>query len=88
MSQRLQDFSIELDCPPGSIRPNDLIDGVLRDSGIEPTDFETGAPFFGHQVWILKEEANKDAIFTASKPTFKERITALYHSGRIRYGTW
>lgn len=87
-SERLNKFSIELDCPPGYPRPGDLIDGVLRDTGLEPTDFETGNPFFGHQIWILKKSANKDGIFIKKKPIFKERITRLYKEGLIRYGTW
>jgi hypothetical protein len=85
---RYQNYSIELDCPPGGIRPNDLIAGVLKDTGMEASDFDTGAPFFGHQTWVLKASANKDEMFSASKPTFKSRITDLYNSGIIRYGTW
>lgn len=27
--------TIELDCPPGGIRPGDLIDGVIKDTGLE-----------------------------------------------------
>jgi hypothetical protein len=81
-------FSIEIDCPPGYPRPEDLIDGVLKDTGLEAVDFETGCPFFGHQTWILKESAKKDDIFTKSKFLFKERIMKLFYSGVIRYGTW
>jgi hypothetical protein len=82
-------FSIELDCPPGKPRPNDLIEDVLKDSGLVVADFEAGVPFFGHQTWILKEgDADKDAKFTAARPVFADRIAALYHAGLIRYGSW
>lgn len=86
--ERYQNFSIELDCPPGNPRPGDLIEGVLDGTGLEVKDFSTGNPLFGHQTWILKASADKDELFTKGKPKFKERITKLYNSGRIRYGTW
>jgi hypothetical protein len=89
MTSRYQDFSIELDCPPGNLRPGDLIGSVLEGSGLSEKDFETGPPFFGHQTWVLKETAGKDELFKAHKyETFKPRIVALYNSGAIRYGTW
>jgi hypothetical protein len=87
-STRYGQFSIELDCHPGDPRPKDLIDGVLKGTGLEEDDFETSAPFFGHQTWILKESAKKEKIFTKSKPLFEKRITKLFYSGAIRYGTW
>jgi len=88
MNERYNNYSIELDCEPGFPRPSDLIDGVLAGTGICAEDFITGDPFFGHQTWVLKKEAGKDDLFTNSKPTFKERVEALYHSGQIRYGSY
>jgi hypothetical protein len=85
---RFENFSIELDCRPGSPRPNDLIDGVLLTTGLKVSDFTTAPPFFGHQTWILKESVNKDAVFTHYRPLFQQRVTQLYNSGAIRYGTW
>jgi len=85
---RYQNFSIELDCPPGYPRPKELIDGVIEGTGFNLNDFETANPFFGNQVWILKAELNRDAEFRKAKPIFKERIEALYDRGVIRYGSW
>lgn len=86
---RYSQFSIELDCAPGNPRPGDLIDGVLADTGLTASDFETCPPFFGNQVWVLREDAGKDAIYTAQRnETLKPRIEALYHQGFIRYGSW
>lgn len=89
MNERYQAFSIELDCAPGRPRPSDLIEGVLDGTGLSPTDFDTANPFFGHQTWVLRSGSpERDLAFTASKPIFKERIEALFHSHLIRYGTW
>jgi hypothetical protein len=88
IKERYQLCSIELDCPPGSIRPGDLIESVLDGSGLTAADFETGTPFFGHQTWVCKDEEAKMALFAAHKLTFKARITELYNDGFIRYGTW
>lgn len=85
---RYQKFSIELDCPPGGIRPADLIGSVLRGTGLEIEDFETAPPFFGHQTWILKEAVGKDKLYTDTRATLKARVTALYETGQIRFGSW
>lgn len=88
MNDRYKNFSIELDCAPGTPRPGDLIGGVLEGTGLEVVDFETSAPFFGHQTWVLRESAMKDELFMSLKPTLKERVTKLHDDGLIRYGSW
>ncbi|HEY2617483.1 MAG TPA: hypothetical protein VGI78_09120 [Acetobacteraceae bacterium] len=85
---RHRHFSIELDCAPGNPRPGDLIAGVLEGTGLVVADFDTGNPFFGHQVWVLKVSEQNDPVFTAAKPVLKQRIEALHARGLIRYGSW
>lgn len=80
-------YSIELDCPPGNPRPEQLINAVLDNTPFELSDFETAPPFFGHQRWTLINHV-KDAQFVAYQDIFKQRITELYESGTIRYGSW
>jgi hypothetical protein len=67
--------TIDLDCPPGGIRPGNLIKGVLEGLDIEPITYDV-TPFFGNAEYAFRV------------PTIKERITALYNSGVIRYGSW
>lgn len=88
MTERIQNFSIELDSPPFQARPMDLFPGVIAGTGLEMSDFETGTPVFGNQMFVLKEEAKKDEVFTSNKQLFAKRINALYESGAIRYGSW
>lgn len=90
MTERYRDFSIELDCPPGSTRPGDLIGSVLKGTRLKESDFNTSPPLFGEQVWVLKPgNPRKDATFKRHKlATLKPRIEALFHAGFIRWGSW
>jgi hypothetical protein len=81
-------YSIELDCPPGNPRPNDLIDGVLEGTGLDLSDFSTSHPFFGHQAWILKAGPEREEKFELARKTFKQRVSDLYDANVIRYGSW
>ena len=76
--------TIELDCPPGFPRPGDLIGGVIKGTGLPKRD--TVGRFFGNWTWdysdIPKEKWKKAQVIT------KDRVTALYNQGLIRYGSW
>jgi hypothetical protein len=77
--------TIDLDCPPGGIRPRDLIDGVIEGTGLEVKEHPT--PFFGqcrYEFSDITDEEWRERI----QPIIKPRIVALYNSGTIRYGSW
>lgn len=76
--------TIELDCAPGAVRPGDLIEGVIKDTGLP--ERKPVAMFFGQWTWDYTDI--DPAVWAAAKPVLKERITALYHGGAIRYGSW
>lgn len=76
--------TIELDCPPGSPRPGDLIEGVIKDTGLELR--EAVSRFFGNWQWDYSDVS--DDIWARAQPVLCERITNLYNSGVIRYGSW
>ena len=77
--------SIELDCPPGSPRPGDLIEGVIEGLGL-PWPKETTSMFFGNWKWEWPEVDWKR--WKEIQPTLKGRIKKLYEQGLIRYGSW
>ena len=79
--------SIELDCAPGSPRPDDLFPGVIADTGLEVNDFEITSKVFGNWEFTLKNKS-KEKEFDAGKLDFEKRVTALYNSRKIRYGSW
>lgn len=79
-------FSIELDCPPGGIRPWDLILGVLEGTEIKLPTMPDGGCSFGHATWYIPEDQTEK--YKEVRDTIKERVKALYNSGKIRYGSW
>jgi hypothetical protein len=85
---RKNKYSIDIDCPPMSPRPDSYLLGVLKDTGIEVDDFEEPSRVFGNWCWILKASANKDELYTKNKPIYKERLSKLYNAGLIRYASW
>jgi hypothetical protein len=76
--------TIELDCPPGGTRPGHLIDAVIEGLGLGPR--EPIYKVFGNWTWDYSDV--DEAHWKAVQPTLRERITALYEAGTIRYGSW
>jgi hypothetical protein len=85
MSEPQKFQSIELDCPPGMVRPNDLFDAVVKDLGIEPISRDVPC-MFGHSEWFFR--IDRPTWEAKYQPTIKERVERLYNSGVIRYGSW
>jgi len=76
--------TIELDCAPGSLRPGDLIGCVIKDT--ELPERESVGRFFGNWTWDYSDVPQ--LTWKRAQKITKPRIEALYHSGRIRYGSW
>lgn len=76
--------TIELDCPPGGIRPGDLIDGVIEGTGLPKK--KPDAMFMGEWTWVY--EMSQEEWESKIQPVIKPRIEALYYAGRIRWGSW
>lgn len=88
MEDRLNKYSIEIDCPPGLPRPDQLFPLVLKETGLVEDDFELRSRLFGHFIWILREDASKEQVFTAKRQVFKKRLEHLYERGIVRYCSW
>ena len=78
-------WTIDLDCAPGSTRPGDLLPGVLKGLEIKKDPEQTSSRLFGNWEWRFK---TTEAKYNKVKPIIQERITQLYNSGIIRYGSW
>ena len=75
---------IVLDCPPGRIRPDDLLSQALKDTGIEPVEASTKV--FGE--WAFDFSHVPVDKWKACRETLKRNITGLYNNGHIRRGEW
>lgn len=75
--------TIDLDCAPGTPRPDTYISGVLEDTGLQARE---PSKFFGNWTWAfdLPREEWEERI----QPIIRPRIEALYTEGLIRYGSW
>lgn len=76
--------TIEIDCPPGGIRPGDLIEGVIQGTGLQLK--ESSGRFFGNWTWDYSDVDSE--VWIKVKNILKERLTELYNNGTIRYASW
>ena len=87
--ERLEKFSIEIDCAPGYPRPGDLFPAVLAETGLTVEDFKNTTKWFGHWTWVLKEgNPERDTLFTRNRAVFRSRLTKMYEAGYARYVSW
>lgn len=77
---------IELDCPPGSLRPWDLLPQVIENTGLVFDDPKAVGAFFGFSAFYFPDTTCEEWIRV--QPILEERITSLYNHGAIRYGSW
>ena len=75
---------IVLDCPPGRLRPDDLLEMALRDTGL--TTVEASTKLFGE--WTFDFAHVPAEQWSACRPTLEANITRLFREGYIRYGSW
>lgn len=80
----MKEQSIELDCPPGYPRPDDLIEAVT--DGLDLTIEEPTMKLFGCWKWMFPTVSQDRWL--SIQPTLKDRITRLHNAGTIRYGSW
>ena len=78
--------TIELDAAPGATRPGTLFHGVIEGTELTTEDFRISGTVFGNWTFVVSKD--KDELFENSKEVLKERVSDLYNSGRIRYGSW
>jgi len=78
------DQIIEIDCPPGAIRPDAVLETILEGTGIEPVPAES--TWFGN--WTFNFNHVPKEIYEKARPIIKERLTKFYNKGVIRYASW
>lgn len=82
---------IELDCPPGSPRPGDLIGEVVKGTILEAmSEAQPDAAvskLFGNWIWAFAHVTTPEQWEQVQK-VIEPRIRKLYAAGVIRYGSW
>ena len=75
---------IQLDCPPGYLRPGHLIEKALKDTELELRN--DVSRFFGCWTWDYSDIPLEQ--WERIRPILKRNITDLYRRKLIRYGHW
>lgn len=81
-----RELSIELDCAPGGLRPNDLLPCVIEGLGITLDPENTVMRLFGNWKWMIPQEQRIE--YLKVRDEVARRIKTMYESGMIRYGSW
>ena len=93
----METLKIEIGCPPGGIRPNSLLMGLLsnlKNSENEKivawaTDYINNPPSFSTRFGDMDCSLKIDSdIKNEVQIYFQTKLTELYHSGAIRWGSW
>ena len=81
---------IIIDCKPGSIRPNNVLEMVLhddlKDDVLTIDDFLLESKTFGEFKYKISKE--KEQIFEDNLPKIVDALKGLYNCGIIRYTEW
>lgn len=80
------DITLLLDCPPGAIRPNDVLNDVVKEFGLDENDFDICSKSFG--AWTFKIHDDKKCVYEENKNKIAENIKNSYNVGLIRYAEW
>jgi hypothetical protein len=83
MSEQL---SIEIDCAPGTMRPDGHFSNMCGQLGISEMWFHSPSKFFGNWEWVVKESHRSD--YKSKQDQIETYLTALYKNGYIRYASW
>ena len=76
--------TIEIDCPPGYPRPGDLIEEVIKGTGLPLR--QDVSRLFGMWTWDYNDMDPE--VWKKAQPILKERLVKLYDCGVVRYCSW
>lgn len=84
----LSEIEVEIDCAPGSARPDAILATVLSSLGTElvSEDFVKTRCFFGEWTFVLKK--GKEAEYEKLKAEIGKSLSDLYKKGALRYASW
>ena len=74
---------LELECKPGDPRPGDLVEGVIKGTGLPLRD--DVSRWFGLWEWDYSDIEKR--VWENAQPLMRRRIRSLYNRGLIRFGS-
>lgn len=77
---------ILLDCVPGPIRPNIILDNILKNTSLTSNDFILESTIFGQ--WTFRLIGDKEQLYQDNLDIIVSEINKAYKSGQIRYAEW
>ncbi len=77
---------ILLDCVPGPIRPNNILDNILKNTSLKSSDFIVESTTFGQ--WVFRLNNDKEQLYQDNLDIIVSEISKAYKSGQIRYAEW
>lgn len=96
-------LNIEIDCAPGSVRPDvyfkQILNGFTSDEHQELASFSTNylqqnpdckptTTLFGNWTWDITLNENESKHIKIFQEKFSKQLTNLYNNGLIRYASW
>jgi len=76
-------YYLKIDCPPGQIRPDNVLSSILLDTALNTDDFKNTLCSFGE--WTFNLYDDKIDLFKIHFDNIVEKIKKKYSSGIIRY---
>ena len=74
---------ILIDCPPNSMRPDQILHSILLQMNIKVEDFTITNKFFGAWTFVIND--GKENEFIQNIDNIVEQLTIAYNSGLVRY---
>lgn len=80
-------YYISIDCPPNSIRPDDVLSVVLNGSKLTRNNFSVISKTFGEWKFVLNNDCNPND-FIEYLPNIRPKLLQCLNDGKIRYAEW
>lgn len=78
--------SIEIDCSPGTARPDTHFKNLLGEIDMREDEFELVGKSFGNWTWRVKSESV--TRYEAKRSVVSKLLKKLYDEGVVRYAGW
>lgn len=79
-------YTIEIDCAPGSSRPDSHLIMMCNILGLDYNQFVIKSKSFGNWEWQVEKSYEDD--YKLKQTQVESHLTKLYNTKQIRYASW